>query len=250
MIYLNAAAQLIDASLSTDSRAVPPRLRALHYPAAMDWVRIEDVLRLARESGSPVSKRALTNRWHTKDDFIRDAVIHAMLYNDDPAGDPTDQVSTLQLIAETESFSGGVSAVVDNLLEILFTHPRSFLLAHIAPLLSRHPALAADIRSRNIASQQAWSRAYHEMLMHLNLVLRRDWPIDRLTLAIQIVLDGTVVRSRIQPDDVQPSRWATASIYADTVLAIIAGALDPERDGLTLREWLDGRVRQAANQRR
>lgn len=248
MVHLNAAATLIDASLTVESESRPARLRALHYPAALDWIRIEDVLRLAKESGQSASKRALLNRWQAKDDFIRDAVIHAMLYRDDPSGDPIDAVPTLQLIAETDSFSTGVSAVIDNLVEILIAHPRSFLLAHIAPLLPRHPQLAGDIRSGSEASQSSWSETYRALLQSMNLALRPDWSLDRLTLAIQLVLDGTVVRSRIQPDRVFPSsRWATASLYADTVLGIISGALDPEHDGLSMRDWLDRRVRAAAS---
>lgn len=246
MVYLNAAAGLIDASLTVDSEARPPRLRSLHYPAALDWIRIEDVLRLAKESGRSASKRALINRWPSKDDFIRDAVIHALLYRDDPAGDPVEAVPSLQFIAESESFSAGVSVVIDNLVSILISHPRSFLLAHIAPLLPRHPKLADDIRNGSEASQKAWSETYQMLLTAMNLDLRPDWPLERLTLAIQLVLDGTVVRSRVQAGKVLPSRWVTASLYADTVLAIISGALDPEHDGLSMRDWLDGRVRTAA----
>lgn len=249
MVYLNAAACLIDASLTIDSESRSPRLRSLHYPAALDWIRIEDVLRLAKESGQSASKRALINRWPSKDDFIRDAVIHALLYRDDPAGDPVEAVPSLQFIAESESFSAGVGVVIDNLVSILVAHPRSFLLAHIAPLLPRHPMLAEDIRSSSEASQQAWSDTYQILLAALNLDLRPDWPIERLTLAIQLVLDGTVVRSRVQTNRVMVSRWATATLYADTVLAIISGALDPEHDGRSMRDWLDGRVRTAAHSR-
>ena len=172
-----------------------------------------------------------------------------MLYRDDPSGDPVDAVPTLQIIAETESFSTGVSAVIDNLVGILVSHPRSFLLAHIAPLLPRHPRLADDIRNRSEASQKAWSENYQMLLTAMNLDLRPDWPLERLTLAIQLVLDGTVVRSRVQAGKVLPSRWATASLYADTVLAVISGALDLERDGLSMRDWLDGRVRAGAQSR-
>ena len=57
----------------------------------------------------------MLNRWPTKDAFIRDAVIHAMLYRDDPGGDPTQSISMLEVIAETDSFSAGVGAVVDQL---------------------------------------------------------------------------------------------------------------------------------------
>ncbi len=242
MTYLNAAASLIDASLAAHSERRSPRLSSLHYPAALDWIRIEDILRLARDSGESVSKRALINRWPAKEDFIRDAVIHAMLYRDDVTGDPVNQVPTLQTILNAQSFSVGVSAVADNLLDVLISHPRSFLLAHIAPLLPRHPALADDIRVGGEESLRLWSNNYRELLLALDLNLRPDWPIERLALAIQLVLDGVVMRSRIQPDSVIPSRWATASLYSDTVLAIVSGALDPEQDGMTMRDWLDSRI--------
>lgn len=246
MVYLNAAARLIDASLSSESEVGTPRLRALHYPAALDWIRIEDVLRMAQEGGRPASKRALLNRWPTKDEFIRDAVVHAMLYRDDPAGDPTRHVPSLQNIPDAATFSVGVVEVVDNLIGGLVSQPRSFLLAHIAALLPRHPGLASDLQVASSASQLAWSEMYRDILLAMGVKLRKGWSIDRLTLAIQLVLDGAVMRSRIQPDHVLRSRWESASVYADTVLAIISGALDLERDGLTLQEWLNGRIDRAA----
>lgn len=88
---------------------------------------------------------------------------------------------------------------------------------------------------------------YRDILLAMGVTLRKGWSIDRLTLAIQLVLDGAVMRSRIQPDHVLRSRWESASVYADTVLAIISGALDLERDGLTLQEWLNGRVDRAVS---
>lgn len=240
--YLNAAAQLIDASMSDEPEARPPRLQAIHYPAALEWIRIEDVLRLVQASGRSASKRSMLNRWPTKDAFIRDAVIHAMLYRDDPAGDPIQYISMLEIIDEAKSFSGGVSAVVDQLLSILIGHPRSFLLAHIAPLLPHHPGLADDIRHGSEAAQAAWSERYGALLTAKKLRFRPEWSLERLTLAIQLVLDGVMVRSRIEPDKLASAAWATANLYSDTVLSIISGALDLEQDGLTLRDWLDGRV--------
>lgn len=246
-ILLGAAAQLIDASLSPDGSTRSPRLGSLHYPAALDWIRIEDVLRLARETGRSVSKRALLNRWPTKDEFIRDAVIHALLYRDEIDGEPIGEVPTLEQLRKADSFTSGVASAADNLVEVLIAHPRSFLLAHIAPLLPRHPALAADIRARAESSLKAWSDTYLELLDYLQLGLRSDWPVERLSMAIQVVLDGIVIRSRIEPDRVLPSRWARASLYADTVLAILCGALDVERDSLSMRDWMDQRVGSATS---
>ncbi len=245
MIYLNAASTLIDASLMPDSAGIPPRLRALHYPAALDWIRIEDVLRLAQDDGHSVSKRALMNRWPTKDDFIRDAIVHALLYRDDPGGDPVGLVPTLDFILEADSFSESVSTVADGLVELLQSHPRSFLLAHIAPLLPRHGQLAEDIRRSSVAAQQQWSDHYRVLQRVMGVKLRPDWTVERLTLAIQLVLDGIMIRSRIEPDIMAPGRWASGSIYADTVLAIISAVIDTEGDGRSMRTWIDDRVKAA-----
>lgn len=242
MVYLNAAAALIDASLLPRSESNPPRLRALHYPAALDWIRIEDVLRLAQSDGQPASKRALLNRWPTKDDFIRDAIVHALLYRDDPGGDPVAQVPPLDFILEADSFSAAVNTVADGFLALLQSHPRSFLLAHIAPLLSRHGQLAEDIRRSNTAAQHTWSQRYQGLLDAMKLRLRPDWPLERFSLATQVVLDGIMIRSRIEPDNLAPSRWATGSLYADMVLAIIGSAVDTESDGLPMRAWVDQRI--------
>lgn len=246
MIYLNAASTLIDASLMPDSASIPPRLRALHYPAALDWIRIEDVLRLAQDDGHSVSKRALMNRWPTKDDFIRDAVVHALLYRDDPSGDPVSQVPSLDFILGAESFSASVSTVADGLVALLQSHPRSFLLAHIAPLLPRHGQLAEGIRLSSIDVQEQWSNHYRALQQVMGVQLRPDWTVDRLTLAIRLVLDGIMVRSRVEPDIVASSRWASGSIYADTVLAIISAVIDTEGDGRSMREWIDDRVKSVA----
>lgn len=233
--------------MSADPETRAPRLQAMHYPAALEWIRIEDVLRLVRASGKSASKRSMLNRWPTKDAFIRDAVIHAMLYRDDPGGDPTQSISMLEVIAETDSFSAGVGAVVDQLMSVLINHPRSFLLTQIAPLLPHHPHLAADIRQSSEAAQAAWSERYGALLAVMQLRFRPEWSVERLTLAIQLVLDGVMVRSRIQPDKVVSTAWEAANLYSDTVLSIISGALDLEQDGLSLRDWLDGRVGSPTN---
>lgn len=245
LLYLNAASALIDASLMPASASNPARLRALDYPAALDWIRIEDVLRLAQDDGHSVSKRALMNRWPAKDDFIRDAVVHALLYRDDPHGDPLTLVPSLDIVLQGRSFSDSVSSIANGLVELLQSHPRSFLLAHIAPLLHRHEQLADSIRASSVTAQHVWSTHYQALLQAMGIGLRPDWSVERVTLAIQLVLDGVMVRSRIEPDNLAPSRWRAGSIYADTVLAIISSVLDTERDGLTMHDWVDGRVEAA-----
>ncbi len=243
MQFLNAAAQLIDAALSADPQHLPQRLRALHYPAALEWIRLEDVLRLTRETQSPTaSKKALTNRWPTKDEFIRDAVIHAMLYRDNPAADPQADGPRLDRILNTASLSDGVTLVVDDLAHTLLGHPRSFLLAHIAPLLPRHPELAEELLESARTPHETWTAQYPRLLATLGIGLRPDWPPERITLAIQIMLDGLMVRSRVEPRAVEASAWRTGSLFADMVLAFLGGAIDTGNDRLPTRAWLDAQM--------
>lgn len=241
--FLNAAAQLIDASLVAEPARNPPRLRSLHYPAALDWIRIEDVLRLSREiNGDTASKRAFANRWSTKDDFIQDAIIHALLYRDHPSAHPDGQEPRLDTVGAHPTFSAGLGDMVDALIEALMRHPRSYLLAHIAPLLPRHPELAASLRQASVDSQSSWTVEYPAVLDAFGIKLRPDWPAERVTLAVQIILDGTLVRSRVEPDTVADDKWRHGSIYADTVLALVAGVIDVDASGQTVSQWLDAHL--------
>lgn len=243
MQFLNAAAQLIDAALSADPQRLPQRVRALHYPAALEWIRLEDVVRLTRETQSPTaSKKAFANRWPTKDEFIRDAVIHALLYRDNPAADPQSDGPRLERILSAPSLSDGVALVVDDLAQTLLGHPRSFLLAHIAPLLPRHPELAGELLESARTPHETWTAEYPALLQRLGISLRPDWPPERLTLAIQIMLDGLMVRSRVEPRAVEASAWETGSLFADMVLAFLGGVIDTGGDHLPTRAWLDARI--------
>src|ERR1700678_877461 len=73
--FLRAAVQLIDAYLDDQPRDNrPARLRSIKFPAALDWLRTEDVIRLAATEGTTgVSRKAFFNRWPTRDEFLPDA---------------------------------------------------------------------------------------------------------------------------------------------------------------------------------
>src|SRR5258708_12617847 len=70
--FLGAAARLIDAYLDDQSRdGQPARLRSIRFPAALDWLRTEDVIRLAATAGKAgASRKAFFNRWPTRDEFL------------------------------------------------------------------------------------------------------------------------------------------------------------------------------------
>jgi len=244
--FLHAAAQLIDAYLQDQPGQVrPARLRAIRFPAALDWLRTEDVIRLAAapdpERAPGTSRKAFFNRWPTREEFLRDALVYAMVTEVAP-GDPLEQARQMPpdaTAAAATSFSAAVLRISDQLLDSLRSHPRSYLTLHLGPLLPQHPGLWDAVLPAMRAGSQVWADGYAALLTDLGLVLRPEWTPQRLALALQAALDGFVLRFRIQPDDYQASRWEGASIFADTILALVLGVLDQERTGETGRMILD-----------
>jgi AcrR family transcriptional regulator len=246
--FLDAAAQLIDAMFAENRRDRPPRLRAIDFPAALQWIRVDDVVRLAAESGPDgISRKAFHNRWPTKDEFVKDAVVHTMLYLDAPATDPTVAGDQLTAVAATapESLSAATIAMADTLLDALLDHPRSFLLMHIGPILAQHPELHAAIVNRLGETRAAWYDGYASLLAELRLTLRPGWTVDRLGLAITAMLDGFLLRARIHNEEIEALRWRDASLFADTLIAFSLGVIDTDATGTSSRTALDAAVHRA-----
>lgn len=231
---LDSAAAIIDSALMDDADTQSRRVRAFHYPAALDWIRLEDVVRLA----APVSKKALRSRWETKDEFVRDAVLHAMLYRDAPEQDPGREGPELGRLEGAATPSAGITIIADDLVTGLLAHPRSFLLAHVAPLFPRHPELRDEVRTASRGPQDAWTEAFPELLQRIGHPLRPHWAPQRLTLAIQVMLDGYLVRSRVEPERLAHG-WSEASFFADLVVTFSCGALDVDGTRLPSGAWLD-----------
>jgi AcrR family transcriptional regulator len=244
--FLHAAAQLIDAYLQDQpGRARPARLRAIHFPAALDWLRTEDVIRLAAapdpERARGTSRKAFFNRWPTREEFLCDALVYTLVSEVAP-GDPLEQARKMPAdatAAAAASFSEAVLGISDQLLDSLRAHPRSYLTMHIGPLLPQHPRLWEAVLPAMREGSLVWAEGYAALLTDLGLVLRPEWTPQRLALALQAALDGFVLRFRIQPDDYQASSWQGASIFADTILALVLGVLDHERTGENGRKILD-----------
>jgi AcrR family transcriptional regulator len=244
--FLAHAGELMDAYLAPSGSPRPPRLKAIHFPATLEWLRTEDVVRLAEESGKAgLSRKAFFNRWPTREDFVQDALVYALLYRDRPTEQLLDS-SLLGRMTETASFSEGIIRVADPFLEHLLRDPRSFLMVHVGPLLEHHPT----VRERSMASLRTtreWFGGYVRVMNDLGLHLRPGWDIERFGLAIQSILDGFLFRYRIQPEDFRPTRWKDASLFADTVIAFCLGVMATDRAAGDHREALDAMVRRSVS---
>jgi AcrR family transcriptional regulator len=244
--FLRAAVELIDAYLQDKpGHARPARLRAIRFPAALDWLRTEDVIRLAaaaeRERAAGTSRKAFFNRWPAREEFLRDALVYALVAETAP-GDPLQQARDMPAEAVASaptSFSGAVLRVSDQLLDSLRSHPRSYLTLHVGPLLPQHPMLWDAVLPSMREGSQVWADGYTALLTDLGIVLRPEWTPQRLALALQAALDGFLLRFRVQPEDYGESCWEGASIFADTILALVLGVLDQERSGESGRVMLD-----------
>jgi len=239
--FLKAAVQLIDAYLDDQPlQSRPARLKSIRFPAALDWLRTEDVIRLAAADGSTgVSRKAFFNRWPTRDEFLPDALVYALVYDVLP-DDPKHMAKQIPPgAAAAPSLSDAVCDIADGVLASLQRHPRSYLTLHIGPLLPQHPALWQALIPSMQDGNHVWADGFATLLDDLGLVLRPGWTAHRLALALQAALDGFLLRYRIQPADFAGSRWEGAGIFADTVVAIVLGIVDAERSGESGRAVLD-----------
>ncbi len=239
--FLKAATQLIDAYLDdqpADSR--PARLRSIRFPAALEWLRTEDVIRLAASQGTAgASRKAFFNRWQAREEFLSDAVIYALVQEELPE-DPTEHAERLSdELADASSISTGVVRIADSVLAELQRNPRSYLTLHLGPLLPQHPRLWEALLPAMRSGEQAWADGFSALLADSTLVLRRGWTPHRLALALQAALDGCMLRYRIQPDDYPGAPEEGIGIFADTVIAIVLGVIDADRSGADGRKALD-----------
>jgi AcrR family transcriptional regulator len=243
--FLSAATQLIDAYLDDQPpERRPARLRSIHFPAALDWLRTEDVIRLAASQGTAgVSRKAFFNRWPAREEFLSDAVIYALV-DDEVPDDPAERAEHLpEEFAGVRSVSAEVARIADSVLESLQRHPRSYLTLHLGPLLPQHPRLWEALLPAMTDGVEAWADGFAALLADAALVLRPGWTPHRLVLALQAALDGCLLRYRIQPADYPGSAAEGVGIFADTVLAVVLGAIDSERSGSDGRTALDALVR-------
>lgn len=243
--FLDAAADLIDAYLQAE--ALRPeqsaRLRQIRFPAALEWLRVEDVIRLARSGGGDgVSRKAFFNRWPTKDDFLADAVVHAAM-REHTGTNPTDYAKKLCEVPQAPSLSVGIAGVADALLDELLRHPRNFITLHLGPLLPQHPRLWKALLELIYSDRDAWIGQYEAMLNDLGLTLRPEWTSERVALVLQILVDGFVLRSRVEPAKIAAARDGEHTLLADTIVALALSVIDWGDGRTAARADLDERAR-------
>lgn len=231
--FLDTAADLIDAYLQAEPIGPDQsqRLGHIRFPGALEWLRTDDVIRLSPSwSGEAARRRAFFSRWPTRGDFLADAVVYALLREQDipqPGHSPDASVSQL------------VTDVTDELLRNLVQHPRSYLVLHLGPLLPRHPNLAKALLPGSRAATRMWLELYRKLSDGLDLVMRPEWTFKRLALVLQAMLDGFVLRYRILQSNTTPHSWKGANILADAVIALLLGAVDWDLTGQSGRAALD-----------
>ncbi|HEV7647276.1 MAG TPA: hypothetical protein VGP26_03865 [Actinophytocola sp.] len=230
MQFLAVAADLIDAYLRVepDDDEQMKRLRHITFPAALDWLRVEDVIRLAPSWGQGAGRRAFFSRWPTRTEFLPDAVVYALLRESEtPVLEPASPLSRVVINA------------ADELLADLVRHPRSFLILHLGPLLPRHPQLAGALPPASRAATSVWLGIYRRLAHGLDLVMRPEWTPRRMSTVLQAMLDGFVLRHRTHPGEAAGHRWKGASILADAIIAFLLGAVDWDLTGQPGRAALD-----------
>lgn len=240
MRVMEAVAELIDASLSETSAELPPRLRAIRFPAALEWIRIEDVARVASTFRPAISKKAILNRWATKEELVRDGAVYCITHGD-PLGGDNPGITPEVMVASAREL--GLAATIrysaDTIVKNLIDHPRSFLLMHLAPMLPRHPLIQEHVAADAARVQRNWAEGYGRLLDHFGISLRPEWTPDRLALSLQMLLDGHMVRHRVDGSFLTSHARTGSTIFADAVLALIAGSIDHCAPGLEAADLID-----------
>jgi hypothetical protein len=212
--FLDAGSALIDAMLDADRLGpLPARLRQLHYPAPLEWTRIEDVLRIVGGSAQ-TGRKAFYNRWPTKDDYIRDCFIHTLLYSDRD-GKPLADVALLQahLTDTSLPLTVRVRNVARGIADGLLNDPRASLLSHAAVMVNHDPLTAQVVTEASAKERDTWRVAYRAVLDGAGLSLRPGWTIDSLIVIVQMLIDGMVMshRGASPRPPVTPGRWVPRS---------------------------------------
>lgn len=243
--FLQAGARLVDALLSPDPGELPARLRTLHFPAPLGWIRVEDVLREVKQGGGSVSAKAFWNRWPDKDSFLVDLATYAIT-EVDAGGDSTPRTHEMRpgMLTSTLTFSERIAALTSSVMQELLGRPRSFLLVHLAAVVHHAPRLAEPLRRAIMADNQAWIDFYESAATSVGLRWRPGWDAPHVQLVLKALLDGLLIGHRVTrlPGD-EP--WDPARVFSDGVTALFSAVVDLD-DGRTPARVLDDAIARRA----
>jgi AcrR family transcriptional regulator len=203
----------------------------LRFPAALDWLRITDVLRVAASGRKPASRKAFDNRWPDKDSFMRDAVIYTMCYRDVPERDPYTIAHPLIIrLGSAPSVPPDVRGSALELFSGLLRDPRTFLLMHLTPILRHHPDVHREVVRKYDESRLVWQQGLAALITQFDVRLRPGWSVERLDRTLAALLDGCLLAHRLHDDDTIRD-WEAADLFAEAVVALLDGvSVQPPSD--------------------
>lgn len=240
--FLLAGASLVDALLGAQQRDdLPPRLRSLHFPAPLDWIRIEDVIREAQHGTSSVSAKAFWNRWPDKDSFMVDLAVYAITYGGE-GGTPRTWALRESMVDTEATFAQRIEALTASVMNELAASPRSYLLGHLAAVAHHVPALQQALEDSIDNDNHNWTTFYDAVIESVGLGWRPGWDAARAQVTVQALIDGLLIRTRVVRSPGQDGHWDPVPVFADAVTALFASILDLGADGRSAGQVLDDGV--------
>lgn len=248
--FLQAGARLVDALLAPETDALPPRLKSLHFPAPLGWIRVEDVIREARAGGTPVSPKAFWNRWPDKDSYLVDLATYAITHVDGGGGAAAPRTLELRahMVATDLPFSARIEALTQSVMTELLARPRSTLVGHLAGVVHHAPGLAGPLQEAIEADSRGWSLFYQAAIDEAGLCWRPGWDAARAQLVMKALIDGLLVSQRTAVLPCEPadssggSSGDVGAVYAAAATALFAGMIDLDDDRRTAAQVLDDAV--------
>ncbi|RBM22253.1 hypothetical protein DI005_07015 [Prauserella sp. PE36] len=234
VLLLNIATREIDAFLAGENPGGTPPL-----PKVLGHLDPNAIL---VKAGYSPDNRMITSRWGSIDAFRADAAVWALARNDRPSEPlPVRLATGLTDGVDPRRPVDAAIRTADTLLGELVADPRSYLIAHLAPLLKDHPEGGGTVAEGLRAEQRHWTDAYAQLMELTGVPLRAGWTPERVTLTLQAMITGFVIHQRVQPDDFEYARTSSydkISLFADSVITFVLGVLDFDADGRTPRDVL------------
>lgn len=145
-------------------------MRSLHFPAPLEWIRVDDVIREARDSGAQVSSKAFRNRWADKDSYLVDLATYAITHT--KSGDRS-APATIGLrgdLVDTHlTFTARIEALTSSVMAELLEDSRSFLLGHLAAVIHHAPGLSVPLRADVEIDNGGWGEFYDAAIRSVGL---------------------------------------------------------------------------------